>query len=89
MAMNDGVAVEANKKTWAGQMVRRRLLERHGIELPDDLGPVGVVPPDDVIDAAAAAWSAARIASGKAAVCSAAENLEPNESLGRLSHIWY
>ncbi len=51
-----------SKKSWAGQTNRRRLLESQGISLPDDLGPAGVVPPDDVLDAAAAAWSAHRIA---------------------------
>ncbi|NUP38908.1 MAG: DUF429 domain-containing protein, partial [Streptomyces sp.] len=33
----------------------------------DELGPAGRVPPDDVLDAAAAAWSAHRIALGTAA----------------------
>ncbi len=55
------------KKTWNGQMERRRLLAEAGIEVPDALaGDVGRVPPDDILDAAVAAWSAHRIARGEA-----------------------
>lgn len=55
-----------SKKTWAGVNRRRSLLGAAGIELPDELGAAGVVPVDDVLDAAAAAWSADRIARGVA-----------------------
>ncbi|MFF7656104.1 DUF429 domain-containing protein [Streptomyces sp. NPDC007983] len=65
-AMRDDVPVAWSKKGWNGQAVRRRLLEGQGIVLPDDLGPAGRVPSDDVLDAAAAAWSAHRIALGTA-----------------------
>ncbi|MBA6441247.1 DUF429 domain-containing protein [Streptomyces sp. GMR22] len=61
-ALGEGRPVPWSKKSWNGQAVRRRLLEDQGIVLPDDLGPAGRVPPDDVLDAAAAAWSARRIA---------------------------
>lgn len=54
------------KTTWSGQALRVRLLRDHGIELPEDPGPAGRVAPDDLIDAAAVAWSARRIASGTA-----------------------
>lgn len=54
------------KTTWSGQALRVRLLRQHGIELPDDPGPAGTVAPDDLIDAAAVAWSAHRIATGTA-----------------------
>lgn len=54
------------KKTWAGQARRRALLSAAGIELPDALGAADEVPVDDVLDAAAAAWSARRIALGRA-----------------------
>lgn len=50
------------KKTWAGMNERRQLLRAAGIDLPTDLGPVGVVPVDDILDAAAVAWTADRIA---------------------------
>ena len=55
------------KKTWAGQARRRELLAKQGIVLPDTLGPAGQAPPDDVLDAAAVAWSAHRMATGAAA----------------------
>jgi predicted RNase H-like nuclease len=54
------------KATWSGQALRVRLLRQHGIELPEDPGPAGRVAPDDLIDAAAVAWSAHRIATGTA-----------------------
>ncbi len=50
-----------SKKTWNGQMRRRALLAEQGVVLPDDLGEAGRVPVDDVIDAAACAWSAERV----------------------------
>ncbi|MER7271182.1 DUF429 domain-containing protein [Micromonospora carbonacea] len=56
----------APKKTWQGQMQRRDLLRKAGIEVPAELGPAGRAGPDDVLDAAAAAWSAHRIATGRA-----------------------
>ena len=55
------------KKTWEGSYLRRGALEAAGIVLPGDLGPAGAAPVDDLLDAAAAAWTAARIASGEAA----------------------
>ena len=54
------------KKAWAGQQERRALLAAQGIVLPDDLGDVGVVPADDILDAAACAWSANRRSAGLA-----------------------
>ena len=47
-------------------MRRRTLLAPHGIELRDDLAAAGPVPVDDVLDAAAVAWTAGRIAPGVA-----------------------
>ncbi|MEV6316534.1 DUF429 domain-containing protein [Streptomyces sp. NPDC051776] len=64
MAMADGAPVTWSKKSWNGQQVRRRLLRAHGVVLPEDLDAAGRIPPDDVLDAAAAAWSAHRIAHG-------------------------
>ena len=54
------------KKSWAGMAQRRGLLEQVGVRLPDELGAAGSAPVDDVLDAAAAAWSARRVASGAA-----------------------
>ena len=59
-----GSVVEEPKRTWAGQRTRARLLTEAGIRVPDELGPAGAAGPDDVLDAAAVAWSAARIAVG-------------------------
>jgi predicted RNase H-like nuclease len=72
------------KTTWNGQLQRRRLLEeRAGIALPDDLGPAGVVPVADVLDSAAAAWSARRYATGEAESC------PPGARRGEHGVIWY
>jgi predicted RNase H-like nuclease len=59
-----GSALQRSKKTWAGQQERMELLAREGISIPADIGPAGSCPADDVLDAAAAAWSANRIARG-------------------------
>jgi len=64
--MNDGVRIEHRKTTWGGLQARLGLLRSHGIELPNDLGEANGVGIDDVVDAAAAAWSARRIAAGDA-----------------------
>ena len=64
--LNGGPVVAAGKKTWNGQMARRALLARAGIGLPDDLAQAGAVPADDILDAAAVAWTATRIARGVA-----------------------
>lgn len=55
------------KRSWNGACARRALLERAGLALPDDLGEGGRAPLVDVLDAAAAAWSADRVALGRAA----------------------
>lgn len=69
MAMNDGSPVAAGKKTWSGVMRRMELLTRQGIDLDGDLGRAGREgAPDDVLDAAAAAWTARRFAVGMASV---------------------
>jgi predicted RNase H-like nuclease len=64
-ALNGGYVPFA-KTTWNGQMLRRRLLASAGIVLPDDLRAEGAVPPADVLDAAAVAWTARRHAAGEA-----------------------
>lgn len=74
------------KSSWAGYVQRRSLLEARGIVVPDDIGPAGVAGVDDVLDAAAAAWSAARIAAGTA------RSLPPDPLAGADGHraaIWY
>jgi predicted RNase H-like nuclease len=64
-AMN-GQPLKHSKISWTGHITRRALLTEHGIELPDQLGKAGKASLDDVLDAAAAAWSAHRIATGHA-----------------------
>jgi predicted RNase H-like nuclease len=64
-AMNDRSALRHRKKSSAGALERIALLHRNGIEI-DQLEAAGTAPLDDVLDAAAAAWSAHRIALGTA-----------------------
>jgi predicted RNase H-like nuclease len=75
-----------SKKTWDGQRDRLERLRSTGIELPDQLGAAGAAPSDDVLDAAAAAWSAHRIGCGTAR--SVPDPPELNE-LGQQMAIWY
>jgi len=55
-----------NKKSWGGLRDRLALLDAEGITLSKSLGDADLVGVDDVVDAAAAAWSARRIAAGRA-----------------------
>lgn len=62
-----GAALADSKATWAGADRRRKLLAAQGIDLTGDLGLAGRrVGVDDVLDAAAAAWTARRVARGEA-----------------------
>ncbi len=61
-----GVPLDWSKKTWNGQIVRKRLLADRGIVLPDVLRKAGGAPVDDLLDAAACAWSAERVRLGAA-----------------------
>ena len=65
-AQMNGGALTRRKKSWSGQAERRVLLEREGIIVPDDIGVAGDAGPDDVLDAAACAWTALRAATGRA-----------------------
>ena len=66
-ARMNGAPLTSRKVTWAGAVERRALLVQHGVALPDDLGPAGHgAAMDDVLDAAAVAWTAARFAAGHA-----------------------
>ncbi|MBX6391199.1 MAG: DUF429 domain-containing protein [Frankia sp.] len=79
------------KTTWAGAARRRALLRAAGIVLPDDLGPANVVPPVDVLDAAAVAWSAHRVATGQAGRLPAvgARGSDQLDDRGEPIAIWY
>jgi predicted RNase H-like nuclease len=62
-----GAPLADSKSTWAGAVRRRGLLAGQGVELGGDLGLAGrAVGVDDVLDAAAVAWSASRVARGTA-----------------------
>ena len=63
-AMGGGAPLP-RKKSAAGALVRVELLRRNGIEL-GELGSAATAPLDDVLDAAAAAWTATRIQRGNA-----------------------
>jgi predicted RNase H-like nuclease len=71
------------KTTWNGQAIRRAALAAEGIVVPDHLDEAGGVPPADVLDAAAAAWSARRHAR------EASESLPAGWPRGRPGAIWY
>ena len=61
-----GEKLAHSKKTWGGLQARLSALRKQGVSLRKSLGDADVVPIDDVVDAAAAAWSARRIAHGEA-----------------------
>lgn len=65
-AMNGDRPMSHPKRTWTGMRTRLALLERHGLSIDPDAGRAGDVAADDMIDAAALAWSAMRIATGSA-----------------------
>ncbi|NYH55744.1 putative RNase H-like nuclease [Nocardiopsis arvandica] len=75
-----------SKKTWNGQRLRDRLLAEAGVRLPEDLGPSGKVAVDDVLDAAAAAWTAHRIADDQAMSC---PDPPERDEQGEPIAIWY
>jgi predicted RNase H-like nuclease len=83
-AMNDGQPLSYRKKSAGGALERIALLRQKGIPM-DGLRETATAPLDDVLDAAAAAWSAQRIALG------IAETLPcPPERMGEMKMcIWY
>jgi predicted RNase H-like nuclease len=80
-----GEPLALGKKTGGGALLRLRLLEHVGISIPADLGPAAVTPLDDLLDAAAAAWSGHRIATGQAETIPA----EVSRSSRSRPVIWY
>jgi predicted RNase H-like nuclease len=79
-----GSHLQHSKRSWNGQMERRRLLVGAGLDVPDQL-VAGGAPVDDVLDAAVAAWSAARWARGEARSLPD----DPPVQHGRAVAIWY
>ena len=64
--MAKGRVALAKKKTWSGVEARRELLAKERIRLPTHFDGGDRVGVDDVLDAAAAAWSGRRWARGEA-----------------------
>ena len=76
------------KKKWNGHNVRRALLVAHRIKIPDVLDDARRVGADDILDAAAAAWSARRIAKGQAVPLPDPPECD-GAGRGRRVAIWY
>jgi predicted RNase H-like nuclease len=83
-AMNSLRPLRYRKKSAGGAVERIELLRKHGITLVE-LDATAVVPLDDVLDAAAAAWTAHRIATGRASTLPDPPELQD----GRAIAIWY
>ena len=82
-----GRHLEYFKKTWNGHNERRALLADRGIEIPNMLDNGRRFGADDILDAAAAAWSARRIALKQAIALPRA--VEEYDVSGRRVAIWY
>jgi predicted RNase H-like nuclease len=80
-----GAPIMAGKRSAAGLAARRQALLEAGIVAPTDLADARGVAADDVLDATVVAWSARRIAAGRARSFP-----DPPERLpdGRLDAIW-
>jgi predicted RNase H-like nuclease len=85
-AMNGKRSLSHPKKSWNGVMARLQLLRAHGVDLPSLIESVDKASADDVLDAAAAAWSAWRVACGQAQ--SLPDRPEVDQA-GRPMAIWY
>lgn len=60
-----GAPIAFPKRTWNGLAARLHALNAHGIAFPDAIdGSGGSLPPTDLVDAAAVAWTASRAARG-------------------------
>jgi predicted RNase H-like nuclease len=81
-----GRPLATRKKTWAGFHERRGLLERAMIVMPNDIGDAGGrCATDDVLDAAACAWTARRVVEGSATCIPEPPERAPD---GRAVAIW-
>lgn len=85
-ALNRGAPLPYRKNSWNGLMMRLELLRSAGVVLPPALDGPDDVQPDDVVDAAAAAWSARRVVRGEARSLPEATGVDQN---GRPIAIWY
>ncbi len=73
------------KTSWNGLHERVRLLRDQQLVIPAEVTDIGDAGAEDLLDAAAAAWSATRIASGNALSLPD----PPQVANGRQSAIWY
>lgn len=80
-----GHPARASKKTWSGLRERLDALERAGVVL-GALPGAGRAGPDDVVDAAAAAWSTARLLRGEGVSFPDPPDVDP--TTGRAVAIW-
>jgi predicted RNase H-like nuclease len=85
MMMGGGPAL-MSKRTWHGQHDRMTRLGAHGIVIPTEIGDAAAAPPDDILDAAAAAWSAHRIANNQ---CGSIPNPPQINERGQRVAMWY
>jgi predicted RNase H-like nuclease len=74
-----GEPLRYSKHTWSGIAERRALLAAAGILLPDDLPGGGHAGPDDVVDAAVAAWSAMRVVQDRSSTLPAEPSGDPGD----------
>jgi predicted RNase H-like nuclease len=81
-----GHPLEASKASWNGLMRRRNLLAEAGIQIPEHLPSVLKSHPDDVLDAAVAAWTANRFVLGTALKLPKEPETDQN---GQPIAIWY
>jgi predicted RNase H-like nuclease len=82
-----GDQLRASKHTFDGFMGRLELLHAAGLRPSRSFGGLGRVGPDDVLDATILAWSAQRLAQGRALTLPA--NPPPDPRTGRPVAIWY
>lgn len=81
-----GHPASASKKTWAGMVERRKALAAAGIRLEEVSGAAASrAAVDDMLDAAAAAWSAQRVLDG---VAQSLPEIPDIDSSGRAIAIW-
>lgn len=78
--------LEHRKAGWNGLFERLTLVNKAGLRPARSLGGIGRASPDDVLDATIAAWSAQRIAEGKARSVPARPPRDP--VTGRAVAIW-
>jgi predicted RNase H-like nuclease len=80
-----GSALTHGKKTWGGAWQRIAALQRQGIEVPTTSKGIGNIATDDVLDAAGAAWTAHRVATG---IATSLPDPPERDAQGRPVAVW-